>query len=49
MKTAGAGGQEGFFQAWKLSWGLNKYEVAGEMVTNKKTKDKKGLCTVQDT
>lgn len=27
---------------------LNEYEVAGETVTNKKTKDRKGLCTVQD-
>lgn len=27
---------------------LNKYEVAGEMVTSMKTKDRKGLCTVQN-
>lgn len=27
---------------------LNEYEVAGDMVTSKKTKDRKGLCTVQD-
>lgn len=27
---------------------LNEYEVAGETVTNKKTKDRKGLCIVQD-
>lgn len=27
---------------------LNEYEVAGEMVTSEKSKDRKGLCTVQD-